>query len=600
MEKIAKTFIVNLVSSLIFSGSIIGQDMKEMWGSDSTKVSESKQESKAWFQESKYAMLICWGLYSQIEGKWKDETFYGIGEWIMLTKEIPVAEYEEVARCFNPIKFNAKEWVQLAKQAGMKYIVITAKHHDGFAMFKSVDPFNIVDATPFDRDPLKELAKECKKNGLKLGFYYSQYLDWHENNSWDESTKDNSFNDYFKNKIHPQVKELLTNYGDLDFIWFDTPGDMTKEQSLSLVKMVNEFQPQALINSRIGNGVGDYSSYGDHQIPCKNIEGVWEAINTTNDTWGATWYDENWKSPTQIAQDLVSVVARGGSYMLNVGPLADGSIHPTISTFLRASGKWVDKHKDAIYGASASPWGRGFSWGDCTYNGNKLYLHVFDWEPGGKLNLFGLKNKIKSAVIDGEEVNFTNERNGWISFNLPLRKQNELIEVVELEIEGEPIVNTELGVDNVSSTILGADFAITEGCELETASWMEKFGTWKHAQNISNWDSINSQASWTVNVKEPGLYFVDFEYNSFIESDQNEWDIFTEYSSQLRHLSIETTGANKFTGWPPVRYRFRRERAGTINILKAGKQNITVKAATRLKGDGMQLKAIHLIPIELF
>ena len=574
--------------------------MKEMWGSDSTKVSESKKESKIWFQESKYAMFIHWGLYSQIAGKWKGETFYGIGEWIMLMKKIPVAEYKAAAQDFNPIKFNAKEWVQLAKQAGMKYIVITAKHHDGFAMFKSVNPFNIVDATPFDRDPLRELARECKKNGLKLGFYYSQYLDWYENNSWDESTKNNSFNHYFKNKIQPQVKELLTNYGDLGLIWFDTPGEMTKEQSLSLVNTVNELQPQVLINSRIGNGVGDYSSYGDQEIPSKNIEGLWEAINTTNDSWGATWYDENWKSPTQIVQDLVSVVARGGNYMLNVGPLGDGTIPPTISTFLRASGKWVKKHKEAIYGASPSPWGKGFSWGDCTRNGNKLYLHVFDWKPGSELNLFGLKNKIKSAAIDEVEINFKIETNGWISFQLPQRKQNELIEVIELEIEGEPIVKTELGVDNVSSTILGADFAITEGCELETASWMEKFGTWKHAQNISNWDSTNSQASWTVNVREPGLYFVDLEYNSFIESDQNEWDISTEYSSQLRYLSIETTGANEFTGWPPVRYRFRRERAGTIYISKAGIQTITVKAAAKIKGKGMQLKALHLNPIKLY
>jgi alpha-L-fucosidase len=595
-----KTFTAILISILILSTPVSAQDMKEMWGSESSKKSENKQESKAWFKESKYAMFIHWGLYSQVAGKWKGETFYGIGEWIMKMKKIPVAQYQTIALDFNPVKFNAKEWVQLAKEAGMKYIVITAKHHDGFAMFKSSHPYNIVDATPFSRDPLKELAEECKKNGIKLGFYYSQNQDWNEINDWDQSKMNTSFDSYFQDKAQSQVKELLTNYGEIGLIWFDTPGNMTKEQSLSLVKTVNKLQPNALINSRIGNGVGDYSTYGDHQIPSKNIAGLWEAINTSNDSWGATWYDQNWKSPTQIVKDLVTIVARGGNYMFNVGPLADGTIPNTASMFLQTSGKWVKKHEEAIYGTSPSPWEKSFSWGDCTVKGNKLYLFVFDWQPGSNLNIFGLKNKIKSAVIDEKSINFNSETSGWTSFQLPLRKQKQLIEVIEVELEGAPIVNTELSIDDTVETILGADFAITQGCELVTSSWMEKFGTWKHAPSISNWESTNCQASWVINIKEPGTYFVDLEYNSFIDSDENEWDIFTDYSSKLRYLSIETTGAKKFTGWPPVRYRFRRERAGTIHISKAGRQTITIKAATKLKGGGMQLKALHLIPVKLY
>jgi alpha-L-fucosidase len=599
MKKKASILILTLILSLSVVGQN-GEDMKKMWGSDSSNISEIKKESKIWFQESKYAMFITWGLYSQIAGHWNNETFYGISEWIMKQKQIPVAKYKPITNDFNPVKFNAKEWVQLAKDAGMKYIVITAKHHDGFALFKSNHPFNIVDATPFKHDPLKDLAEACKVGGIKLGFYYSQNQDWTEINDWDPNHKNDRFNSYFENKAQTQVKELLTNYGELGLMWFDTPGNMTKEQSLSLVKTVNKLQPQALINSRIGNGVGDYSTYGDHQIPSRNTGGLWEAINTTNDSWGFTWYDENWKSPSQIAQDLVSVVARGGNYMLNIGPHADGTIPDMAAKFLRESGKWIKMHGDAIYGASPSPWQRAFSWGDCTVKGNKLYFFIYDWEPGSDLNIFGLKNKIKSVKIGEEKIKFDHEKDGWINFHLPLRKQEQLIEVIEVEIEGFPEVYSELSVDNTSKTIIGADFASTQGCGLGTSSWMEKFGTWKHVQSITNWDATNSQASWVINVKEPGTYFVDFRYNSFVEASENEWDVFTEHSSQLRFLSIGTTGAKTKGSWDSLRYRFRTVRAGTIHISKSGKQTITVKSANKLKGNGMQLEALHLTPLILY
>jgi alpha-L-fucosidase len=595
MEK-SKILFVIAFFSLIITPTIAQIDKKLVI--DNANIPEDKQEMMNWFRDSKYAMFIHWGLFSQAANLWKGETNYGISEWLMNRKQIPVAEYETLAKDFNPAKFNAKEWVQLAKDAGMKYIVITAKHHDGFAMYKSSNPYNIVDATAFKRDPMKELAEACKEGGLKLGFYYSQFQDWHEINSWDPTLKGRSFDDYFRNKCLVQVKELLSNYGPVSLIWFDTPGSMTKEQSLDLVQLMKTLQPKALINSRIGNGVGDYSSRGDQEIPPKNIPGLWEAVNTTNDTWAAAWYDENWKSPSQIARDLISVVARGGNYMLNLGPLADGTMPVTISQFLRTSGAWVNKYGYAIYGTTPSPWQRAFSWGDCTLKGNKLYFFVFKWLPGGELNVFGLKNKIISASIAGEKlekVEFEKDKDGWTTFHLPLRNKQQLIELIEVEIEGKPDVNTELSVDDATGTVLGADFASVTNCRIAAASWMEKHGDWKHAQNITGWLSDKSQASWIINVKKPGLYFIDFEYNAFLESTGNEWDIFSEDSSRLRFYSLETTGAEKPDG---ARYRFRTVRAGTIAFTRAGRQTLTVKAASKPKGDGMQLQALRIVPIE--
>ncbi|NQZ56497.1 MAG: alpha-L-fucosidase, partial [Lentisphaeraceae bacterium] len=305
--------------------------MDELWGDQGIALDAGKRG--AWFKQAKYAMFVHWGLYSGLAGKWQGKTHYGIGEWIMNKRMagISVNDYRQLAEKFNPVKFNAKAWVKLAKDSGMKYIVITAKHHDGFAMYKSKSSFyNIVDASPFKRDPLKELSYECHRQGLGFGFYYSQYQDWNEKdaygNNWDFKNEEADFQKYFEEKCYPQVKELVTEYGPLAVMWFDTPGKMTREHSLSLVNLVRKHQPQCLINSRIGNGVGDYSSLGDMEIPPHNESGLWECVDTTNNSWSYAWYDQNWKSSRQIAQNVVSVVARGGTYMLNVGPRGDGTI----------------------------------------------------------------------------------------------------------------------------------------------------------------------------------------------------------------------------------------------------------------------------------
>ena len=256
-----------------------------MWG---TSTEPQPQQTRGqWLADSRFAMFVHWGLYSELGARWNGKTYYGISEWIMHRAQIPVAEYEAVAARFNPVDFDAREWVRFAKAAGMRHIMITAKHHDGFAMYRSaVSAYNIADATPFHRDPLAELAHACAEEGLRLGFYYSQTADWHEpdgiGNDWSGFPAERDFRGYLHRKAIPQIEELLTNYGPIAGIWFDTPGPITPDESRMLVDLVHRLQPDCLVNSRIGNGLGDYDTLGDQEIPRLPRPGLWE---THSPTW---------------------------------------------------------------------------------------------------------------------------------------------------------------------------------------------------------------------------------------------------------------------------------------------------------------------------
>jgi len=297
--------------------------------------------NREWFKNAKFGMMVHWGLYSLLAGEWKGQRMDYIGEWIMSKYEIPIAEYEKLAKIFNPIYFDAEEWVETAKAAGMEYIVVTSKHHDGFAMYHSeVDKYNIVDAAPFGRDVIGELACACKKHGIKLGLYYSQCIDWHEphgggydmqyyhtnfgmswDNDWDfpDRSKKN-YSICYEKKIKPQVKEILTKYGDLCLIWFDTPMGIPKEYSKELYDMVKFYQPDCLINSRIGNGVCDYRSCGDNMLPEEYTDELVEAPITLNKTWGYKSFDNEWKSKKDILDILKRCNDKGANLLLNVGP----------------------------------------------------------------------------------------------------------------------------------------------------------------------------------------------------------------------------------------------------------------------------------------
>ena len=335
-------------------------------------------DAHKWFKEAKYGMMVHWGLYSLLGGEYKGEKVSSYAEWAQTYFRIPNAEYEKLATAFNPVYFNADEWVRFAKECGMKYIVVTSKHHEGFAMFKSrADKFNVVDATPFGRDVMAELAEACYKHDMKLGLYYSQDLDWHEkngggylsnhipnagttwDNSWDfpdEEHKD--FTECFENKIMPQVEEILTGYGDLCLIWFDVPMTINESQSRRIYEAVKKYQPNCLINSRLGNGAYDYVSLGDNEIPDKLEDttgkavdmnsiggfkpspyGLYETAATLNDTWGFSYYDHNWKTPEFIRSTREKLNGMGINYLINVGPDPLGRITADAQRILRGAAK---------------------------------------------------------------------------------------------------------------------------------------------------------------------------------------------------------------------------------------------------------------------
>lgn len=356
-----------------------------------------------WWRRAKFGMFIHWGLYAIPAGVWEGERIPGIGEWIMYRAQIPVEEYEQLAEQFNPVEFDAAEWVSLARNAGQKYMVITAKHHDGFCMFDSdVTDYNIVDATPFDRDPIEELAIECEKQGIKLGFYYSQTQDWHHpdgvGNDWDYDEEEKDFADYLENYVKPQVRELLTNYGPIGLIWFDTPKEITEEQSRSLLDLVHQLQPDCLVSGRVGNTLGDYASTGDNAIPEEAVDMDWETPATINDTWGFKTHDHNWKSVETLVQKLVDIVSKGGNYLLNVGPTAEGIIpQPSVDRLLSV-GHWLKRNGEAIYGTTPGPL-QGLEGLRSTARPGKVYLHVFDWPQGGEIEIPRLDGGVSGAHL---------------------------------------------------------------------------------------------------------------------------------------------------------------------------------------------------------
>jgi len=428
------------------------------------RADPAREKRLEWFREAKYGLFIHWGLYAIPAGEWNGKRSPGLGEWVMLRSAVPVKEYETLASRFNPVKFDANAWVQLAKDAGMKYIVITSKHHDGFAMFKSsASPYNIVDATPFKRDILKELADACARGGIRLGFYYSQSQDWHERNGagndWDfgaDEKKD--YDQYLRGKAEPQVKELLTNYGKVALIWFDTPRMMTGDRAQRFADIVRSTQPETLIDGRLGTE-GDYRSTGDNVIPSEVSGEAWEVPATINHTWGFRADDTDWKSPGQIAFKLVDIVSKGGNYLLNVGPTAEGVIPQASQDVLRTVGRWLRVNGDAVYGAGPTPFGdemgeasakgakdvRGdllvyqqTQWRVTTKPG-KLFFTFFD-EPRTPFAVPAMKNAITRAyrLADKAPVPMNTE-NGRTYLNLERPIFDPMATVVVVEFDGSRV-----------------------------------------------------------------------------------------------------------------------------------------------------------------
>jgi alpha-L-fucosidase len=366
-----------------------------------------------WWRQAKFGMFIHWGIYAVPAGEWKGDVTDEYSEWIMFHKKIPVAEYEQFAKQFNPVKFDADVWAKLANQAGMKYMIITSKHHDGFAMFDSkVSDYNIVTSTPFARDVIKELSDACTKEGINFGVYYSVDRDWHhpdakgnklgQTNTWDypdESKRD--FNSYFDNFAKKQIEELLTQY-NLSILWFDGIGIKTDTQNEEILSMIEKYQPDCLVNSRLGDWKsyewGDYRSMDDNEVSNRDLGYGWENPGTINHTYGYNKHDRDWKTHTEIIHMLVDIASNGGNYLLNIGPRADGTIPAESIRVLQEVGKWMDKFGESIYATTPAPVPKP-EWGRLTAEDNKIYLHVFEWPMDDMLVVNGIEMKIQKAYL---------------------------------------------------------------------------------------------------------------------------------------------------------------------------------------------------------
>lgn len=399
----------------------------------SKPISALKPETKAqrdermrWWREARFGMFIHWGLYAVPAGEYNGKRSERIGEWIMEWANIPRTEYEKFATQFNPVKFDAKEWVRIAKDAGMKYIVITSKHHDGFSIYNSdVSNYDIVDSTPYKRDPIKELADQANKQGLIFCFYYS-ILDWHHPSAYVEAAGKDPTAGHRTTKLKPggkeeylkymtkQLHELITKY-DPGVLWFDGEWQdwWTEEDGKKLYAQVRSWKPDIIINNRVGRGregmkglsktdqvyAGDFGT-PEQQIPPNGLPGVdWESCMTMNTTWGFKFYDDQWKSPEVLIRNLVDIASKGGNYLLNIGPTAEGIIPQPSVESLAAMGRWMKVNGESIYATSASPFATQPEFGRVTSKPNRLYLHVFNWPADGNLIVPGSNREVKRAYL---------------------------------------------------------------------------------------------------------------------------------------------------------------------------------------------------------
>ncbi len=499
-----------------------------------------------WFSQARFGMFIHWGLYSLPGGIWHGKSMEYIGEWLQSHFRIPCAEYEKLAAEFNPIEFDADAWVRTAAEAGMRYLVFSAKHHDGFAMYHSkVDRFNIVDATPFGRDPLAEIAAACRRYGLKLGVYYSQDLDWHHpdggdpgpkapqnvgmswGNDWDFPNHGaKKFQRYFDGKVIPQLTELLTGYGEISVVWFDCPLTISKDNSLRLIELIRKHHPECLVNTRIGHGLGDYGSFGDNQLPSAKADGLWETPGTLNHTWGFKWNDHHWKSSAEVIKLLVTLAEKNTNYLLNIGPRPDGAFPQESIEILRKTGDWLNRYGKTIYGCHGTPFPAIFEWGHVTvnYGHGHTRINLFINPGQSHIRIHGLNDDILRCydpVAPEHKIRYTqNPAEKSLDIYLNPADESAVFQVVILELActGEPSIDRQLTSRNGVLRLPAAAGDLCHG-SLETEdTGLRNMGAagerltaashshLDHVGNLVEWHNPSDRIQWHAFFPDPGPY----------------------------------------------------------------------------------------------
>jgi alpha-L-fucosidase len=578
------------------------KQMDQLWGETSNKNTQVNKDYQ-WYPDSKFAMFIHWGLYSNPAGVWEGKHYFGISEWLMNRAKIPVKDYEKLAASFNPVRFDADAIAQLAVDAGMKYIVITSKHHDGFAMFQSkASSYNVVDATPYGKDPIKQLAEACKRHGLKLGFYYSQSQDWHEKdaigNDWDFKESEKNFENYLYGKVIPQVREILTQYGEVGLIWFDTPQGISEKDVVKLKELVESLQPNCLINSRIGQGLGDFETLGDSQIPDYLKKGLWESIDTHNNSWAYSVLDNNWKTDTEIIDRFIRVLCKGGNFMFNIGPKGDGSVPEESLTILREVGKWVHRNSEAIYNSRPVDMGNQV-WIEATQKPGKTFLFIREWPTDGRVWLPGLKGQIEHAsfLVNAQPLSIGQSGKDYY-LQVPSISPDPKATVIVLEHSAAISFNAKQWVVPSTPNELLAVKGKRKGVEYtEKVRWMEIFGDWQHYPILHEWDKKGSSAEWEFYTPEAGQYILEIEYSCDADSDLKEGliGIDGDMRTFVPVYTGDTWGQPETEVLRPMP-RYMTRRLGLINISEKGNHSLKIQLDDEDNGGWIRLTKIKLTP----
>lgn len=495
---------------------------------------EDLNKRMQWFEDARFGMFIHWGVYSPLACTWDGKRYNGYGEHIQRMARIPVEVYKkEVAGKFNPQEFDAEEWIRIAKETGMKYFIITSKHHDGFAMYDSkVSDYNIVKATPFGRDPMKELRDACRKAGIKFGFYYSHAFDWGEKigvgNDWDYNNPGGDkllggrnwwetrkefipiARKYVDEKALPQIKELIDNY-DPDIMWFDTPHKLPQEECIRIVKFTRDAKPDIIINGRAIAGFDRYDYYNTNDCPYEFSnygDNYWEGIPTTNNSYAYNENDNDYKPASFFIRLTVKAAARGGNILMNIGPMGNGKFSAPDLEILKGIANWWKVNGDAsICGTQATPL-TVQSWGESTRKGNNLYLHVFDWPKDGKLCVGGLLTDVKRTyLLSNPQKSLKHTRNGkdvWV--DVPTACPDTINSVVVLECASDLKVDSRRRI----STTQEADCLRTFDAQLVGGA--RYGGEEVEAHCVQNLKKKGDGVVWPVRLDKPTTYEVSIAY----------------------------------------------------------------------------------------
>lgn len=573
------------------------------------KAQETCDQRLDWWRDARFGCFIHWNATSLLGGVWNGKQYNGYAEHIQRMARIPIEEYRhEVIDKFNPTEFNADEWAQMIRMAGMRYVIFTAKHHDGFAMYNSdISNFNIVKATPYGHDPMQELKDACIRNGLKFGVYYSHAFDWGEangpGNDWEYKNPGGDKNlfggrmwydehpeivprmrEYVDKKAIPQVLELISKY-DPDIIWFDTPHKLPPEENLRILKAVRIAKPNIVVNSRVvqpydgvSHHFGDYKSTGDRAVDFPSEDGDWETIPTTNESYGYNNHDFSHKTPGTLIRVMAKAAARGGNMLLNIGPKGDGTFDAPDKEILQAIGKWMDINETSIRSTvrttlPVQPWG------ESTRKENTFYLHVFDWPTNGILEVGGFLGKVKKAWLlsDKKQSALSYQRSDemTIQINVPQQAPDLSNSVVVVEVDNACNTDAHRLLSSKINNMLRAFDGVALGGNF-------KYGDGKADRNgVSGWENEQQAITWSVYLPESGKFNVIAEYKPSKQSNK----FIVEVGKEM--LSDTTNTLNQ---------RFIKHELGIMN-LPQGAQIIKIHADSIPNGDLMTLRALYFNPL---